>query len=141
MSGLKEPLSPSSDRFSTASSSTKSSKHMLAQVYELHNSKNLSEDALEVLFRIRQRRTTVKNEIYAGFIQFLSCFYIMTLIPYEMKSAGYDKTPAFCTTVRVSHHQITPIMNTFSRLYAVHLVAFWSELPQIFHLSLHLLPL
>lgn len=95
MRDLEEPLSPNGDRLSES----KYSKHMLTQVYELQNSQNLSEDAIEVLFRVSQRKTSVKREIYAGFIQFMSCLYILTLIPYEMKVAGYDKTPAFCTTV------------------------------------------
>ena len=44
----------------------------------------------------------MERELFAGIVQYMSCFYIMSLIPSEMEDAGYDKTSAFCISMIAS---------------------------------------
>lgn len=119
-SDLKSPLTDGSAKDSGGGaprqsiSSSQSSKHMLDQLYDLRHSENITHGAMEVLFRLEQRGTTAKKEIFAGFIQYISCLYIMSLIPSEMKAAGYDKTPAFCITVRLVFFALIDLTVSFN---------------------------
>mmetsp|Transcript_20956 Transcript_20956/g.30211 ORF Transcript_20956/g.30211 Transcript_20956/m.30211 type:complete len:525 (+) Transcript_20956:196-1770(+) len=57
---------------------------------------------LEVLFRLNERNTTVQMEVYAGVIQFISCMYVLPVIPQKMVSAGYDADATFATAALAS---------------------------------------
>jgi adenine/guanine/hypoxanthine permease len=48
------------------------------------------ENLFELLFKIKKRGTTVKAELYYGIIHFISCFYVMAVIPQQLSAAGYD---------------------------------------------------
>eukprot|EP01031_Cornospumella_fuschlensis_P049886 gene49886-61064_t len=51
----------------------------------------LFEEWLRDAFEIEQRNTTIKAEIFAGYIHFISCLYILPVIPNQLSAAGYDK--------------------------------------------------
>ncbi len=58
----------------------------------------------EILFKIKQRGTTVKAEFYYGVIHFISCVYCLAVIPQQLKNAGYNSrktivSVALCTGV------------------------------------------
>mmetsp|Transcript_4690 Transcript_4690/g.4832 ORF Transcript_4690/g.4832 Transcript_4690/m.4832 type:complete len:619 (-) Transcript_4690:573-2429(-) len=53
---------------------------------------NWIDDMFEILFHIRERDTTVRAEIYYGFIHFVSCLYVLAVIPQQLVLAGYDGT-------------------------------------------------
>ena len=44
----------------------------------------------EILFKIKQRGTTIKLEVHLGFIHFISCFYCLAVVPQQLSAAGYD---------------------------------------------------
>eukprot|EP01031_Cornospumella_fuschlensis_P026302 gene26302-31774_t len=57
-------------------------------------------DYIELAFRIRKRKTTVEMEFYTGAIQFISCLYVLPVVPDQMRRAGYnDEGSIMATTV------------------------------------------
>lgn len=56
----------------------------------------------EVLFHIKRRNTTIQFEIYAGIVQFISCMYVLPVIPEQMINAGYHPDSSYVVTVRSS---------------------------------------
>lgn len=60
---------------------------------------NSIEIVFEVLFHIKRRNTTIEKEIYCGFIQFISCLYILPVLPHQMENAGYDLKTTYVVTV------------------------------------------
>jgi AGZA family xanthine/uracil permease-like MFS transporter len=52
----------------------------------------------EILFEIEKRGTTIKAEIYFGLIHFVSCFYVLAVIPGVMAQSGYSKANIFVVT-------------------------------------------
>lgn len=53
----------------------------------------------EVLFHVKRRNTTIEFEIYAGVVQFISCMYVLPVIPEQMVNAGYDPDSSYVVTV------------------------------------------
>jgi hypothetical protein len=53
----------------------------------------------EVLFHIKRRNTTIEYEVYAGIVQFISCMYVLPVIPEQMVNAGYDPDSSYAVTV------------------------------------------
>lgn len=49
-------------------------------------------DWIELIFSIKKRNTTIELELYSGIIQFISCLYVLPVIPYQMKTIGYNET-------------------------------------------------
>ena len=56
-------------------------------------------ELLEVLFKIRERESTVLGEIYGGFVQFIACMYFLPVIPQKLEAAGYDTDNTFLVSV------------------------------------------
>jgi AGZA family xanthine/uracil permease-like MFS transporter len=56
------------------------------------------DEMCEGLFKIRNRRTTVWNEIYYGLVHYVSCLFCLAVIPSQMSQAGYDKSGVFVST-------------------------------------------
>eukprot|EP01041_Mallomonas_annulata_P004970 gene4970-9942_t len=50
------------------------------------------EQVCEILFHIKKRETSISLEIYYGFIQFISCLYVLPVVSDQMSAAGYSKT-------------------------------------------------
>lgn len=48
------------------------------------------DEAAEVLFKIRARQTTIRSECYFGLIHFISCVFVLAVIPQQLSNAGYD---------------------------------------------------
>ena len=46
---------------------------------------------IEALFHIQKRNSSICDEIYYGVIQFISCLYVLPVIPYQLGAAGYNK--------------------------------------------------
>eukprot|EP01039_Chlorochromonas_danica_P004042 gene4042-4420_t len=55
-------------------------------------------DHIEYVFKIRQRKTTVEMELFTGVIQFISCVYVLPVVPDQMKRAGYDEVDSIMAT-------------------------------------------
>lgn len=55
------------------------------------NDSNFANKICEILFHIQARDTTISNEVYYGIIQFISCLYVLPVIPNQMSAAGYSK--------------------------------------------------
>jgi hypothetical protein len=60
---------------------------------------NPLEIVCEVLFHIKRRGTTIEKEVYCGLIQFISCLYILPVLPHQMENAGYDLRTTYVVTV------------------------------------------
>ena len=52
----------------------------------------------EILFKIKQRGTTIKLEVQLGFIHFISCFYCLALLPQQLSDAGYNSRHTIVST-------------------------------------------
>lgn len=57
---------------------------------------------LEKLFHLRRRETTWRRECVCGFIQFISCMYVLPVVPAQLSRAGFDDTKTVVVTVRPS---------------------------------------
>lgn len=55
-------------------------------------------DMLEPVFKMKKRNTTIEMELYCGLIQYISCLYVLPVIPYQMKRVGYDETASVIAT-------------------------------------------
>ena len=42
--------------------------------------------------------TEIQMEAYCGLIQFISCLYVLPVVPYQMKRVGYDETGSIIAT-------------------------------------------
>lgn len=69
---------------------------------------NWFEIMCEVLFHIKRRETTIEREIYCGFVQFISCLYILPVLPIQLERAGYDLRSTYVVTVWILY-QISSI--------------------------------
>ncbi|RYH30183.1 NCS2 family permease [archaeon] len=50
---------------------------------------NWFEDMCEILFKLSRRNTTIKAEVYYGFIHYISCLYCLAVVPQQLSGAGY----------------------------------------------------
>lgn len=55
-------------------------------------------DHIEHVFKLRKRKATVESEFYYGIVQFISCLYVLPVVPYQMKRVGYDETYSIIAT-------------------------------------------
>lgn len=75
-----------------------STKHKRSSVVSLLNPKlykqeNWLEEVLEALFHLKRRKTNAYNEIYCGFIHYMSSLYCLTVVPQQLKKADYESYP------------------------------------------------
>mmetsp|Transcript_6224 Transcript_6224/g.6423 ORF Transcript_6224/g.6423 Transcript_6224/m.6423 type:complete len:759 (-) Transcript_6224:138-2414(-) len=56
------------------------------------------EKILEDWFRIRERRSSIKIELIAGVVQFVSCSYVLPVIPAQFAPVGYDRVSSVVAT-------------------------------------------
>ena len=97
--------------------SSKNVKGSFHNVTELLGNKfweeaNWIEIVCEVLFHIKRRETTISLEIYTGFIQFVSCMYVLPVIPGQLLNAGYDEDATYVVTVSTSLTAYTPFISS-----------------------------
>lgn len=53
-------------------------------------------------FEIEERKTSIWAEWFAGYIHFISCLFILPVIPNQLAAAGYDKTKSIEATALAS---------------------------------------
>jgi hypothetical protein len=59
------------------------------------------DSVLEKLFHIKRRGTTWQMEVICGLIQFISCVYVLPVVPLQLESAGFDVKQTVIVTVRL----------------------------------------
>jgi hypothetical protein len=52
---------------------------------------------LEKWFQLKKRNSNIEREIYCGIIQFISCLYVIAVIPIQMNSVGYIENVTIIT--------------------------------------------
>lgn len=57
---------------------------------EFYKQDNVLEELCELLFKLKRRNTTIGAEVYYGVIHFISCLYVLAVVPQQMIAAGYD---------------------------------------------------
>jgi len=60
------------------------------------------ENFCEIVFHIRSRNTTIEKELYFGVIQFISCLYVLPVVPIQLEPAGYSRTETAVVTAAAS---------------------------------------
>lgn len=55
-------------------------------------------DMIEPVFKIKKRKTTIEMELYCGLIQFISCLYVLPVVPFQMKRVGYEEEYSIIAT-------------------------------------------
>ena len=73
-------------------------------IRQLNNSKlwesnSRLEEVCEILFHVKRRNTTIKMEVIYGFIQFISCLYVLPVVPEQLHKAGYENKSSIIITV------------------------------------------
>lgn len=58
-------------------------------------------ESLEFYFQLADRGTTIEKELYAGFVQFVSCIYILPVVSRQLESAGYHRAQLVIATATV----------------------------------------
>lgn len=66
-----------------------SSLHALVNP-EFYKQDHWVEELCDVLFKLKRRGATIKAEIYYGMIHFISCLYVLAVVPQQLQSAGYN---------------------------------------------------
>lgn len=56
------------------------------------------QDGLEKVFKLKKRKTTFEFECYCGLIQFISCLYVLPVVPFQMARVAYDETSSIIAT-------------------------------------------
>lgn len=77
------------DRYSSYQGGRKTQIQTLTDI-EFYRQENWFEELCEVLFKLKRRNTTFKAEVYYGIIHFISCLYVLAVVPQQMTSAGYN---------------------------------------------------
>lgn len=54
------------------------------------------EDYITTVFEINERKTTIHSEIFCGVIQFISCMYVLPVIPLQLANSGYNRSSTVC---------------------------------------------
>ena len=65
---------------------------------DFYKRKNWSDEMCEILFKIKERQTSIKLEAYLGLVHFVSCFYCLAVVPLQLSSAGYSKNSTIAVT-------------------------------------------
>lgn len=55
-------------------------------------------ELLEPIFKLRHRKVTVESEFLCGLIQFVSCLYVLPVVPNQMARVGYMADPTITAT-------------------------------------------
>ena len=63
---------------------------------EFKQNNNCIYNIINIIFNINNVNSTIKDEIYYGIIQFISCLYILAVVPQQLSSAGYDSHASVC---------------------------------------------
>ena len=63
---------------------------------KLYAQSDWKELILEYFFELKKRGTTVKLEVYCSFLQFVSCSYVLAVVPQQLEKAGYDPHAVTC---------------------------------------------
>lgn len=53
---------------------------------------------IEESFEIKDRETSISQEIFFGYLHFISCLYVLPVIPAQMQAANYDKNASIEAT-------------------------------------------
>ena len=56
------------------------------------------EDLCEELFHVRKRKTTIRREIILGVVQWISCLYVLPVVPEQMHRAHYEPVSSIVAT-------------------------------------------
>lgn len=56
---------------------------------------------MEKLFHVTARGTTWQNECLCGLIQFVSCMYVLPVVPIQLSAAGFETTATINATVSI----------------------------------------
>ena len=56
------------------------------------------QDNIEKVFKLKKRKTTFEYECYCGLIQFISCLYVLPVVPFQMARVSYDETSSIIAT-------------------------------------------
>lgn len=55
---------------------------------------------IEYVFKLKARNVTVESEFFAGVVQFISCLYVLPVVPQQMAQAGFNPIPTIiCTAI------------------------------------------
>ena len=55
---------------------------------------------IEHVFKLKKRETTLEFEVYCGLIQFISCLYVLPVVPEQLARVGFEHIPSIiCTSV------------------------------------------
>eukprot|EP01035_Chromulina_nebulosa_P025512 gene25512-33302_t len=66
--------------------------------YELPVRFRIVEDFVKNVFKLERRRVSIKSEILGGFVQFVSCCYVLPVVPTQLSMAGYPSSSAVVVT-------------------------------------------
>lgn len=70
--------------------------------YDFYQNENWFEEMCEILFKIKRRKSSIKSEIYYGLIHFISCLYVLAVVPQQLEPAGYRYTSTICAVAACS---------------------------------------
>lgn len=56
---------------------------------EFYQREDWVEKFFEILFKIQSRGTTVNKEVYFGLVHFISCAYVLVVVPSQLARVGY----------------------------------------------------
>lgn len=65
---------------------------------DFYEQSNWFEIMCEILFHIKARGVTIQSEVYCGVIQFISCLYVLAVVPQQLSDAGYNAHASVCIT-------------------------------------------
>jgi hypothetical protein len=74
------------------------SKSHIAHIADIVQDRDVH-SVLEKLFHLQRRGTTWTSEVLCGVIQFVSCMYILPVVPLQLADAGFDTTATINATV------------------------------------------
>lgn len=55
-------------------------------------------DWLEPIFKLKKRKVTIELELTCGLIQFISCLYVLPVVPFQMARVGYEEQSSIIAT-------------------------------------------
>jgi len=56
------------------------------------------EDLCEEIFHIRKRKTTIRKEFMLGIVQWISCLYVLPVVPEQLHRAHYEAVSSIVAT-------------------------------------------
>lgn len=59
------------------------------------------EDYLKFIFKLERRNVTIWSETFAGIVHFVSCLYVLPIVPQQLSTAGYPLTSTAVLTAAV----------------------------------------